>query len=250
VKTRTTPILFVSGLLSAAFIASPAFVRAQAPPGPMRPAQPQPPAQGSAPAPQPLKPAPQPRQTIAGAWKLNLDDSDDARKKMEQSRGSGGGSGGNGPYGGSRRSGGGYPYPGGGGGRGPYGGRSGPSDDDRQRMRDLFHPADSFTIALKEAEVDLTDDQDRRRVFFTDGRKPQKSKDDRYQEFAAHWEGTRLVSEEKAPSGGKVTRTYELALDGLQLRETVRIENGRSDVPLILRYVYDVAPENKQLGSG
>jgi hypothetical protein len=147
--------------------------------------------------------------------------------------------------------GGGYPYPGGGGRRGPYGGRggstgSGQGDEDRQRMHEWFNPADSLTIALKDAEVDLTDDQNRKRVFYTDGRKLQKSKDDMYQEIAARWEGGRLVSEEKGSRDGKITRSFELAPGGQQLYDTLHLGDSRSGYPVTIRYVYDIARENKQ----
>jgi len=80
----------VMAALSVACLALPGLVRAQAPPGPLPGAQPS----DSRPtaAPQKLdKPAVQPRTSIFGAWKLNPEDSDDPRKRMQQSRGSGGG---------------------------------------------------------------------------------------------------------------------------------------------------------------
>jgi len=113
-------------------------------------------------------------------------------------------------------------------------------------MRELFNPADSLTIAQNDAVVDLADEQGRRRVFCTDGRKLQKSKDDKYQEIAAHWEESRIVSEEKGPRGGKMTRSFELAPGGQQLFETVRLDDSRSGSPVIIRYVYDIVRENNQ----
>jgi hypothetical protein len=101
-----------------------------------------------------------------------------------------------------------------------------------------------LTLAQKSAkdpEVDLTDDQNRKRALFTDGRKLQKpdSKDDSYQEIAAHWDGSRVVTDEKSPRGGKMSRTFELSYDGTQLFETLRLTTGRSNTPLDVRYVYD-----------
>jgi hypothetical protein len=122
----------------------------------------------------------------------------------------------------------------------------GQSDEDRQRMQELLNPADSLAIAQKDAEIDLTDDQARKRVFYTDGRKLQKSKDEKYQEVAAHWEGSRLLSEEKGPHGGKVMRSLELAPDGQQLYETLYIETARSSAEVSIRYVYDVVHESKK----
>ncbi|HEX8763556.1 MAG TPA: hypothetical protein VF740_00275, partial [Candidatus Acidoferrum sp.] len=80
--------------------------RAQAPAGPV--AAPPPGTAPAAKAPE-AAPLPPPRQSILGAWKLNRDESDDPRKRMEESRESD-----RGGYGGRRPGG----WPGGGG----YGG--------------------------------------------------------------------------------------------------------------------------------
>src|SRR5882762_5835062 len=148
---------------------------AQAPSGHITaaPSQPSPATGADAPNPAPL---PAPRTTILGAWKFNPDDSDDPRKRREDSRGSNGGNGG-----GHGRMGGGYP----GGGHGGYGRRGGESDEERQKMRQLFTPAKAITLSMTGAEVDLVDDRDRKQAFMTDGRKLQKSKDENYQEIAA-----------------------------------------------------------------
>ena len=103
--------------------------------------------------------------------------------------------------------GGGYP----GGGRGGYGRRGGESDEERQKTRELLAPAKAIMLSMTGAEVDLVDDRDRKRAFMTDGRKLQKSKDDNYQEIAAKFDGTRLVSDEKDPRGNKMSRTFELS---------------------------------------
>jgi len=71
--------------LSFGFAGSPAM--AQAPPGPLAPTQPV----DSRPAveraqPQAQKPPVQPRTSIFGAWRLNPDDSDDPRKRVQQAR--------------------------------------------------------------------------------------------------------------------------------------------------------------------
>jgi hypothetical protein len=243
---HNSTIFIAIALLGAATWAGPAFVCAQAPPGPL----PQAPSQDApppAPRPQVQKAPVQPRTSIFGAWKLDRDDSDDPQKKMQEARGNHG----NGGYGGNRRMGGGYPgggYPGGGGGGsgGRRMGSQGESDDDRQRMQELFNPSNTLTVAeaRKDVEVDLFDDQEHKRALFTDGRKLQKSKDANYQEVAAHWDGTRLATDEKNPGGGKMSRTYELSYDGTQLYQTLHMTAGRSNTPLVIRYVYD------QAGSG
>jgi hypothetical protein len=165
---------------------------------------------------------------------LNRDESDDPRKKMEDARGN---SGGGRPGGGGVRIGG-FPI------GGHSGNRGGESDEDRQRMQSAIAPANSLTLRQKnpnDPEIDLTDDQNRKRALFTDGRKLQKpdANDDSYQETAAHWDGSRLVTDEKSPRGGKMSRTFELSYDGTQLFETLRLATGRSNAPLDVRYVYD-----------
>ena len=132
-------------------------------------------------------------------------------------------------------------------GGGPYGGRRGgggnESDDDRQRMQEYLNPSRALTVAeaKKDVEIDMFDDQERKSAFFTDGRKLQKTKDSSTQEIAAHWDGNRLVTDEKSPSGPKMSRTYELSYDGTQLYETLQLTRGRSDSQISIRYVYDQA---------
>jgi hypothetical protein len=219
---------------------------AQAPPGPMTPSQPLPPPR-QAPPPK-KKPQVEPRKTLAGFWKLNTDQSDDPRKKLEEARqtkaGSGGGPGGGGT---GPRVGVGFPYPGGGG-NGPYGGGSGPELGGRdtetsERILQQVRPDYSQSVALTDAEVDSTNDQGNKMVFYTDGRKIQKSKNEAVQELAAHWNGAQLVTDEKGPQGRKMSRTFELSSDGRQFYETWRVENGKSGSAIVIRYVYDAANE-------
>jgi hypothetical protein len=236
--------LFIPGIAVAICLLASAAAHAQAPPGPIPGGQSQPPAQGStSPKPQ-TAPAHPPRQPhdLAGSWKLNHDESDDPRKKMQEARDNRGGSGG-----GGRRGGGGVGFPGGGGGgRGGYGGRRGSdTDDDRQRMRQLFNPAETLAIMQKDAELDFTDDQGARQAYFTDGRKIEKSKDPKNTQAAAKWNDTRLVSEEKISNSRKLTRTFELSPEGDQLYVTLKLGNDRSDFPMSFHYVYDSVPQSQ-----
>jgi hypothetical protein len=217
---------WIPGILLAAGCVIAQSAMAQAPPGPQSAP---PPAQGGPPAPGIQKVvAAKPRQTILGAWKLNKDESDNPRDRMRQSRDNR-----NGGYGGRR--GGGYP---GGGGRGPYGGR-GESDEDRARTYELMDPARQIKLAMTGAEVDLFDNLDRKRAFMTDGRKLQKSKDTSYEEIAAHWDGNRLVTDEKDSRGNKVSRTFELSENGLQLYEKIHMTMGRYGSVVAFEFVYD-----------
>src|ERR1700722_6649276 len=232
-KTCVSSIFPALRVLCLAAVAVPGAIRAQAPAGPLPAAKPQ-----AAPAAttnsQNQEARAETRTSILGQWKLNRNESDDPQKKMEDARASRGSASGRG----SGISIGGFPVGGHGGGRG------GESDEERQRVETAISPANSLTLAQKDPknpEVDFTDDQSRKRALFTDGRKLQKSdsKDDSYQEIAAHWDGSRLVTEEKSPRGGKMSRTFELSYDGAQLYETLRLTTGRSNTPLDVRYVYD-----------
>lgn len=222
--------------MTAALLLLASSAQAQAPPGPMTTLPP--PAPGSEAKVQPAPPPPPPRQTILGAWKLNRDESDDPRDRMRESENANGG------YGG-RRGGGTWPGAGGGGGYGGHhDGAGGMSEEERQKMRELFTPPKTLTLSMAGADVDLRDDRDRKRVFITDGRKLQKSKDDNYQEIAAKWDGTRLVTDEKSPRGGKMSRTFELSPDGRQLYENLRIESGgRNNHSMDVHYVYEIVAD-------
>jgi hypothetical protein len=245
------------GLLATVSVGAPHRLMAQAAPGPLPP----PPSVSSqTPRPKPVaKPKPPElpaRKSLDGPWKLNSDESDDPKTKVQDSRGtragSGGGRGPGGNYPGGGYPGGGYPgggypgggYPGGGypgGGGGPYGGTGGRDTETDEKLEQLIRPPSTLNFAVKSAEVDLTLDSTRKLVFFTDGRKLQKSKDDSYQEIAAHWSGTQLITDEKSPQGAKMSRTFELAQDGRQFFETIHVDRGRSKGQLTVRYVYDAA---------
>ena len=207
----------------------PVALYAQAPPGPLPAAPPQP-VPASAAKSQEQIPEP-PRTTILGAWKFNPDDSDDPRRRRQDSGDSNGGG-----RGGGRGMGGGYP----GGAHGGYGRRGGESDEEQQKMRELLTPAKAITLSMTGAEVDLLDDRDRKQAFMTDGRKLKKSKGESYREIAAKFDGNRLVSDEKDPRGNKMSRTFELSADRRQLYETLHLTIGRNHTPLVIRYVYDI----------
>ena len=234
-KAHISSNLLAFGFSCAAALAVAGVIRAQAPPGPLPGAPPQ--ASPSSTAnPQNQQTQAETRTSIFGQWKLNRDESDDPRRKMEGARGNSGAGRAGGGGGGVRI--GGFPI------GGHSGNRGGEGDEDRQRTQFAIAPANSLTLKQKSAkdpEIDLTDEQNRKRALFTDGRKLQKpdSKDDSYQETAAHWDGSRLVTDEKGPQGGKMSRTFELSYDGAQLYETIRLTMGRSNTPLGIRYVYD-----------
>jgi len=209
----------------------------QAPPGPL----PQTAAQDGSTAPPKSATPDVPRtQVLAGTWRLNLDESDDPMKKLEQARGSGNGGQGGGRHGGGGMGGG---WPGGGGMGGRGGGRGmggGESDTDRQKMNLFLQPANQLTVVQKEPEIDVSDDDDRKFAFYTDSRKVEKSKDPAHQDFDAKWEEYRLVAEGKDPRGNKYERSYEVLQGNRQLRETFLLKVGRNNTEVSIRYVYDL----------
>jgi len=112
-------------------------------------------------------------------------------------------------------------------------------------MHELLTPARAITLSMTGAEVDLVDDRNRKLAFMTDGRELQKSKDENYQEIAAKFDGNRLITDEKNPRGGKMSRTFELSYDGRQLYETLHMTTGRNNSPLVIRFVYDIPPQTE-----
>lgn len=252
-KFSMASTVYRSGLTAAAGIFLPALLFGQAGPGPINPPESVYTDAAPAPAPAPRPRASQGKQTIVGTWRLNRDESDDARKKLQESQQSGGGQGGGvhaggypGGYPGGGYPGGGYPgggYPGGGG--GGYGGhRNSYSNDDLNRLSDVLNPARNVTIAKTDSAVELSDDLDRKREFYTDGRKldkPKNAKGDSYREAGAKWEDARLITQEEGPKGGKIERVispYE-GENGPQLTETFKILDSHGNATAVIRLVFD-----------
>lgn len=221
-------VLIATGVWYAASFA----VNAQAPAGPMTQTTAPPPAAANTTTAEKAPPAAAVPRTknLAGPWKLNRDESTKPRDRDNSGRGGNGGGGG--------RSGGGYP----GGGHGSYGGmhRGGMSDDERKEMQELMRPSETLNFTQDGAAITMTDDLERHRTFYTDGRKVKKSKDADNQEFDATWNEYRLVSEFKGPDGNKIERTFEVLEGNQQLRETIHFTTGRNQRQVYLRYVYDL----------
>ncbi len=83
-KKRNTAMALACGFLGAAIIIAPNRSVAQAPPGPISHPESRAAAGKSTPKPKPKEI--HPRTTLAGAWKLNHDESDDPRKRMQGSK--------------------------------------------------------------------------------------------------------------------------------------------------------------------
>lgn len=193
------------------------------------------------------------KNILDGTWKLNRDQSDDAREKLRSaaqhgdqsgSTGRRGGMGGGGMGGGGI----GMGIPGGGG-MGRPGGRGGPggvsrdssSNEQVARLRDLVDAPEQLQITQKGPEIDMTDPQYRERELFTDGRSLEKPKDEMQIPVKARWDHESLVTEERGPNGEKISHSYEISANGTQLTDTLTLESKRLSAPAIIRSVYDKA---------
>lgn len=254
-----TLILFGAGLL----IFTAGRVHAQsAGPGPLPATQPsdQPPTEptGSSAGGSPTRSMPQVagKPNLAGEWKLNSDDSDDPRQKMQQAGGDFGGPGGSGGRGGGGMGGpgGGGGFPGGRGGWGGTGGQQGgnPQGGDQQTgeeqergpgrggmMRDFFH----LTIEQSAASAKVTGSSGRvLAIYSSDSLDQANSKtssgNERNAPSVAQWQANQLVAVEQMRNG-TTTRTYELSPNSQRLYVTTKIENKRFKQPVSYRFVYD-----------
>ena len=190
-----------------------------------------------------------PKTELNGIWRLNRDESDDARDKLRsamQDRDQ------NGPMGSHTGMGGvslGIPGIGGMGrsggpgmGRGPGAG----NDEQRSRLATLAQAPDQLTILQKGPEIDVTDSDHRERSLFTDGRKIEKSGKDASQvQVKAHWDHGTLITEEKGPGGEKISHAYEITQEGKQMADTLTLETKHLNTPVIVRSVYDRASSEK-----
>jgi hypothetical protein len=189
-------------------------------------------------------PAQSGKYTFAGVWKLNRDQSDDPRQKLEQASGSGGGWG-QGP-------GGGWGGWGGGGGGVPGTGRGGWNRGGRPIPEDgVADMADFSQLTIEQSDTSAKVSGATGRVLAqysaeNGGEKAtgKKSKNGAKEPPVAQWQGDRLVTTTNAPRGGRITRTYELSNDRRQLYLTTRLESPRFDQPVNIRFVYDAARSN------
>jgi len=103
-----------------------------------------------------------------------------------------------------------------------------------------MNPSYALTVAQKDSnEVELDDEQGRKRALFTDGRKLQSGGSDVYREVAAKWDGDRLVTTEDGPQKNKIERILAYSEGGAVLMETFRILDNKSNPTLTVRYVFD-----------
>jgi hypothetical protein len=188
---------------------------------------------------------------IAGRWRFNVNQSDDARKKMEDARaehggeggGRWGGGGGGGGFGGHGGGGGGGRW--GGGGHGGGGGRWGGGDGDssstntqRPGMQSLFEPASEITISDSQSEITILEKDGVIRVLHPDGDKHKT--DNGMGEVKTHRDKGKLIVETTNARGGKMTETIALSNNHKQLTNDIHLQGRFGNVDI--RRVYDSIP--------
>lgn len=229
-------------------------------PGPMSPATP-----SDRPVEQPVVAAARAmtiggKPNLSGTWILNKDESDDARKAIEDARGSsaqngngqprwGGGGPGGGGGGGWGTHGGGNPG-GNGGGNGNGGGGS------RRQNGGGPNPLDNLsqlTIEQTESSIDVADDAGHELATYPAAKQSQPAPSSGSSNSSngdtsnppppptVEWKSSQLVVTEQQGRRGTTTRVFELSPDGKQLYVTTTIDNPRFKNPATIRFVYDPA---------
>src|SRR5262245_19352424 len=178
--------------------------------------------------------------SLAGAWTLNKDLSDQPPDR------SGGGENGQrgrrgGGYGGGGGRRGGYGGGGGGHGRGGSGGGGQTMDPDamarvREALRDIVNPPDHLTVTQTDSMVVLTGADGRTTRLSLDGK---KIKDENTNiERKTKWDGGKLVTEISGLQG-KITQTYSVDPEKHQLRIVAALEGRNGQQPRTITHVYD-----------
>ena len=171
---------------------------------------------------------------FTGNWERNVEQSDDARAKMQEAMeqmGRGGGHGGSG----------GRP-PGGRGGGGRSGGMGGSRGEGGSRRPDLGNVPDEITLELMDDELRV-DDGERLRIYYLDGEKHKRETANGMKlETVAELKGNAVFIEEKMERG-KLNRKFELSPDGGTMVATLIVKIGRMKDPVVIKTVYERASE-------
>jgi hypothetical protein len=183
---------------------------------------------------------------IAGAWKLNRDESDDPTAQLSALRegrpgeGQGRPGGGRGGWtGGGGRGGMGR----GGGGRGGMGPGGGPGGGNAAAMQEglamLRQATEQFTVTQNDSTVTLASDAGLSRLFHTNGKAIKEELPRGTVKTKATWEGANLVIDRDWGSGVKLDETYFRSPETRQLYVIVSFRMPRLSQPLEFRRVYD-----------
>ena len=95
-------------------------------------------------------------------------------------------------------------------------------------------------IDQRSDQLEVSNDSDQGRTFYTDGKKhDDKDTDGKKISTKGSWEGDTFVAESKMNRSQKITDTYRLSSDGKQLFVTTRFEDSTLNGPVMIRRVYD-----------
>lgn len=167
------------------------------------------------------------KPNLGGTWKLNKDQSDDPRQKMQAAMGNSSEGGGGNPNRGEGRP-----------------GRGGPGG--------MMAEWSQLTVTQLDANVKVTGASGRMLATTTPPDDSAKSSDNsnganddanggqrRGPQVLAQWQGSQLVVNGRGFGGGTTTRTYELSPDAKQLYVTTKMTSERLSQPVTYRLVYD-----------
>jgi len=169
------------------------------------------------------------KPNLAGQWKLNKDQSDDPRQKMQEAmaaNGQGGGRGAGGEGGGGRRGGG-------------QGGAGAMMNDQAQLT--ILQTGTSVKVTSASGRVLAAYPEDQQAAKPSSNGENPDDDTHTYPPPVAKWQGSQLVASMQGRRGGSTTRTYELSSDGKQLIVTTKMQNPRFTQPVTFRLVYDPA---------
>lgn len=150
---------------------------------------------------------------LNGVWKLNQNESDNTREKIEQAIGKK---------------------------KGRFGGIK------QKRMSEVLENVqapETLQITQQGPHITITGRDGRVRTVYTDGRSQQiQTKRGKAVEMNATQRPGQIVIETRTDGrSGKIIETYALAANGRKLDVTLQIESERLSQPLVIRRVYDVA---------
>ena len=173
------------------------------------------------------------KPNLVGQWKLNKDQSDDPRQKMQEAMAANGqgGRGAGGQEGGGHR--------GGGQGQGGPGGPGGMMNDLAQLTIVETDTSAKVTSASGRVLAAYPEDQQAAKPSSNSGNPDDDTR--AYAPPVAKWQGSQLVATMQGRRGGTTTRTYELSPDGKQLIVSTKMQNPRFSQPVTFRLVYDPA---------
>lgn len=150
-----------------------------------------------------------------GDWKLNRNESDDPKKKIEEAMKASG-------RGGRRR------------------GLRGRAVSGRieQAMERLSDASENITVRVEGDEFTV-ESGGRSRTFVANGETKRQQGERGSIEYKSQWQGGDLVTQARTSQGAEITSTYSLSGDAKKLHVVRKINSGQWKEPVVIRLVYD-----------